>query len=57
MSIRSAAKAVIISDGKILLNKGSHPLLGAYYDLPGGGQHQYEPMEDTLKRECMEETG
>ena len=28
-----------------------------YYDLPGGGQNQYETLEEAVKRECLEETG
>lgn len=58
MTIRSAAKAVILSGDKVLLNKCSDSdLLGEYYDLPGGGQHPLETMEDAVKRECLEETG
>lgn len=57
MSIRNAAKAVIIKDGGVLLNKCAHKNGMPYYDLPGGGQHQYETMEDALRREVLEETG
>ena len=42
MSIRSAAKAIIVKDGQILLNRCRHKDGSIYYDLPGGGQHQYE---------------
>lgn len=57
MSIRNAAKAIILYDNKILLNKCRTPNIGDYYALPGGGQNQYETMEDAVVRECLEETG
>lgn len=28
---------------------------GDYYLLPGGGQERFEPLHDTLRRECREE--
>lgn len=57
MSIRCAAKAVIICENKVLLNRCSHDNGDIYYDLPGGGQHKYEDMESAVRREVMEETG
>ncbi len=57
VSIRNAAKAVIIDNGKMLLNKCHTPNNEVYYTLPGGGQNQYETMEEAVKRECLEETG
>lgn len=57
MSIRSSAKALIVNDGKILVNKCRHKDGSVYYDLPGGGQRQYEALEDAVIREVMEETG
>lgn len=57
MTIRNAAKAMIIQDGMILLNKCVSPCGQVYYDLPGGGQKQFETMEDAVIRECLEETG
>lgn len=57
MAIRSAAKAVIIKDGMVLLNRCRHNDGREYYDLPGGGQNRFEPMEEAVRREVMEETG
>lgn len=57
MSIRSTAKAVIINDNKILLNKCFDEHNGNYYSLPGGGQDTYETLYETIIRECLEETG
>lgn len=57
MSIRNAAKAIIIHDGKVLLNKCHDIKIGDYYCLPGGGQNQYEKMAEAVNRECIEETG
>jgi ADP-ribose pyrophosphatase YjhB (NUDIX family) len=66
MGIRNAAKALIISGGKMLINKNQNstgltfydlPNGAIYYDLPGGGQNQYETLQEAVIRECREETG
>lgn len=57
MSIRNSAKAVILHEGKILLNHCVTEEGAEYYDLPGGGQHQFESMEEAIVREVQEETG
>ena len=66
MGIRNAAKAILIDNGKMLVNKNQNTLgdmcygipNGAiYYDLPGGGQNQYETIEEAVIRECIEESG
>lgn len=57
MGIRNAAKAIILHDNKILLDRCHLPDIGYFFALPGGGQKQYETMEEALIRECLEETG
>lgn len=57
MSIRNAAKAIILHDNKILLDRCRTIGIGDFFALPGGGQHQYETMEEAIVRECLEETG
>lgn len=57
MSIRCSVKAIIIHDGRILLNSCKDTIFGEYYSLPGGGQNQYETMREAVVRECLEETG
>ena len=66
MGIRNSVKAIIVRDNKILLNKSQNTLGNmffglpdgaVYYDLPGGGQNQYESLEEAVVRECREETG
>jgi len=55
-SIRTAVRAVVISDGRILAVK-MRDRDGVFHILPGGGQKAGETMYDTLRRECMEELG
>ena len=57
IGVRSTAKAIIIDNNKILLNKCYDSNNGNYYSLPGGGQNKYESIYDAVKRECKEETG
>ena len=57
MRVRSTVKAVILNDGKILMNKCNDEIYGDYYALPGGGQNPNEPLEDAIVREIHEETG
>lgn len=57
MAIRNGAKAIILNNGKVLLNKCIRENGDIYYDLPGGGQNQFETIEEAVVRECMEETG
>ena len=57
MAIRSTAKAVVLHDGQILVNQCVNSKGNIYYDLPGGGQDQFETLEDAVIREVLEETG
>ena len=57
MAIRNAAKAIIEHNRKILINKCMDDQGNIYFDLPGGGQNQFETMEEAVIREVMEETG
>ena len=57
MTIRNAAKAVVLNNEKILLVKYNSEITGECYTLPGGGQEQYETMKEAVIRECLEETG
>ncbi|MBR2570691.1 MAG: NUDIX domain-containing protein [Clostridia bacterium] len=56
MAVRNSAKAIIVRDEKILLNR-CHSRFGIYYALPGGGQRPGELLPETIRREVMEETG
>lgn len=56
MFIRNSSKALIISDGRILLNR-CRSRVGEYYALPGGGQNPGESLEDAVVREVAEESG
>lgn len=66
MGIRNAAKALLIDHAKMLVNMNQNsagdicyglPNGAIYYDLPGGGQNQYETLQEAVIRECMEESG
>ena len=57
MNIRNTVKAIIIKDGKMLLNRCRDEKFGDYFSLPGGGQHLYETLHEAVVRECLEETG
>lgn len=48
---------ILIKNKKILLIKKSRGAYRGMFDLPGGGIEYGEKVEDTLKREFIEETG
>ena len=53
--VRTSTKAVIIQNNALLVIVGRGEIGDEYYYLPGGGQEQFETLEDALKRECFEE--
>jgi 8-oxo-dGTP pyrophosphatase MutT (NUDIX family) len=56
--IRPGVKALIVRDGKVLVIKERVRREGKLiniYDFPGGGMEPGEMMEETLRREVMEE--
>ena len=57
MNVRSTVKAIVLHEGKVLLNRCIDANNGEYYSLPGGGQEQFETMAEAIRRECLEETG
>lgn len=57
MNVRSTVKALVLHEGKVLLNRCHDANNGDYYSLPGGGQEQFETMAEAIHRECLEETG
>lgn len=52
-TIRNAARAIIIRDGKLLALKK----MDGSYTLPGGAHDPGESIEQGLQRECLEEIG
>ena len=56
MSARNSAKAIVVHDGKILVNR-CMSRFGEYFALPGGGQRTGEMLSETVRRELLEETG
>jgi len=56
LSARNSAKAIVINNGKLLVNR-CHSRFGEYFTLPGGGQRTGEMLTETVRRELLEETG
>ena len=57
MNVRSTVKAIVLHEGKVLLNRCRDANNGEYFSFPGGGQDQFETMAEAIHRECLEETG
>ena len=56
MPVRNSAKAIVLHEGKILVNR-CVSRFGEYYALPGGGQWEGETLLEAVRRELLEETG
>ncbi|MFC6732923.1 MULTISPECIES: NUDIX domain-containing protein [unclassified Haladaptatus] len=56
MSIRTAARAVIVEDGRLLTTENERNG-DRWYLTPGGGQYPGETLHETLRREVSEEVG
>ncbi len=54
--IRTAAKAVVLHAGRVLLQRATWERQECYF-LPGGGQLPGEALDATVRREVHEETG
>lgn len=54
-NIRNTVRAVIIKDGRILLQKKQDEDRSVRYTLPGGAQNTGETIQEALQRECLEE--
>ncbi|MBV9026703.1 MAG: NUDIX domain-containing protein [Streptomycetaceae bacterium] len=55
-TIRNAAKAVVLHDGRILLQRAHWSGQDCYF-LPGGGQNPGEAFDAAARREVLEEAG
>ncbi len=53
--VRNSCKAIIIRDGKLLVQVNQEDGGEPWMILPGGGQHHGETIIEAVQRECMEE--
>ncbi|SDC08871.1 NUDIX hydrolase [Streptomyces prasinopilosus] len=56
-TLRVAAYAVVVRDGRVLLARSPAPAGAPEWVLPGGGTEHGEDPYDTVRREVEEETG
>ncbi len=56
LQVRTAARAVVVQDGRLLAIT-MRDREGIFYILPGGGQRHGETLAETLRRETREEIG
>lgn len=57
ITMRNAAKAIVVRDDHLLVTVNRDVIGGEFYILPGGGQEVGETLHETLHRECIEEIG
>lgn len=55
-TIRTSAKAVVVHEGRVLLQRATWEGQDCCF-LPGGGQHPGESLDAAVRREVHEETG
>lgn len=55
--IRSAARALIVHDDRLLMLRKEYEDGRVRFALPGGAQEYGETLQATLERECVEEIG
>ena len=55
--IRNAVRAVIVDQGRVLMQHKRYQDGSERLALPGGGQDLGETLENALRRECREEIG
>ncbi len=53
--VRNSCKAIIVRDGKLLVQINQEGDVDPWMILPGGGQHHGETILEAVKRECLEE--
>ncbi|MDV7145323.1 NUDIX domain-containing protein [Tropicimonas sp. TH_r6] len=56
-TIRPTVRAVILRQGKLLVQVKQKPGMPVTLTLPGGKQEPGETMQDAVTRECFEEVG
>ncbi len=56
LNVRTAARAVVVRDGRLLAIT-MRDRQGDFFILPGGGQRHGETLANTLRRETSEEIG
>ncbi len=56
-AVRNAVRAVILREGRLLVQRKVYENGDVRFTLPGGGSEVGETLEEGLRRECVEEIG